>query len=770
MILRWSLLLALLAAQPGTWNLEPGTDAPSVLAQISGRIELSGLNRPVEVLRDPWGVPHIYAQDVEDLFFAQGFVAAQDRLWQMEMWRRAGEGRLAEVLGEQAIQRDTYARLMAYRGDMKAEWESYAPDAQRIIVAFVRGVNAYIRHTRDRLPVEFQIMGFRPEMWSPEVCLTRQAGYVMTGNAASEVQRAQLVAAVGPERAAEIMPPDPPTTFEPAPGIDVRSITPQILSGHRANAAPYFPRRDEAGDGGSNNWTISGKRTVTGKPFLANDPHRTIALPSLRYLAHLVGPGWNVIGAGEPSLPGLAAGHNERVAFGFTIFAADMQDIYVEETDPADSTRYRFGKAWETMRIVKEQIRVKGRPAPVEVELRFTRHGPVIHEDRAAHRAYALRWAGHEPGGAGYLASLALDRAKNWKEFREALKRWKLPPENLVYADVDGNIGYQAAGLVPRRTNWNGLLPVPGNGRYEWEGFLALDELPNSFNPAEGFIATANHRTIPATETKVIGYEWAAPDRFLRIQEVLRSKDKFTLEDMERLQHDEVSVSARELVKLLPESAPAMLRQWDGTVSRDSAAAALYEVTLTRLRPKVYDALLPAAQRQGFQGRAALPVMLRRLREMPAGAKDKLILEALGEAQVELRKRLGEDESRWRWGLLHHAAFQHPLSGEFDLSSVPRGGDGTTPNATSPGGNFRQTSGASFREILDLADWDRSRASNVPGQSGQPGSPHYGDLLPLWAEGQYFPLLYSRAAVEKGSRNRLWLAPQRAMDNTGKKE
>jgi len=714
-------------------------------------ISLAGLKAPVEVLIDQWGVPHIYAANSHDLFMAQGFVAARDRLWQMEMWRRQGEGRLAEVLGEQAIERDRIARLLLYRGDMQAEWRSYAPDARQIIESFVRGVNAYMEHAKDRLPPEFARMGFRPQPWTPEVCLTRMAGYVMSGNANNELQRALLVARLGPERAAELMPPDPPTSLEPPPGLDLKTLDRQILAGLRAASAPPLARRPAAGDPGSNNWTVAGSRTVTGKPMLANDPHRTIALPSLRYLTHLVAPGWNVIGAGEPSLPGVAAGHNERVAFGFTIFAADQQDLYVEETDPADPARYRYKDGWERMRILREPIVVKGRDyTDVEVVLRYTRHGPVIHEDRAARRAYVLRWAGLEPGGAGYLASLSLNRARNWREFLAALERWKLPPENLVYADVDGNIGYQAAGLVPRRKNWNGLLPVPGaGGVYEWDGFLKLDELPRAYNPAEGFIATANHRTIAANETKVIGYDWAPADRFNRISEVLRSKPKFTLDDMERLQHDEVSLPAREFVKMLPASAPALLRDWDASLSRDSAAAALYEVTLRKLRPKVF----ARESAEEAPGRSGLAVMFKLLRKMPPAERNEVMEAALKEASAEVGEK--------RWGDLHKAAFQHPLAAEFDLPSVARGGDATTPNATSPDAVFRQTSGASFREIIDLGDWDRSRASNVPGQSGVPGSAHYGDLLPLWSEGKYFPLLYSRQAVEKASKERLRLVPAR---------
>ncbi|HLG16902.1 MAG TPA: penicillin acylase family protein [Blastocatellia bacterium] len=758
---------------------ELAKQARAALSQIDGRIELQGLSKPVEVIRDPWGVAHIYAETSDDLFFAQGFVAAQDRLWQMEIWRRTGEGKLAEILGPSAIERDKFARLMRYRGDMDAEWKSYAPDAKRIIESFVGGVNAFIEISRDRLPIEFQLTGIKPEPWTPETCLTRMAGYVMTRNASSEVQRAQLVRMLGTAKTDELLETDPPKKLEVPVGLDLDGIDSKILTG--ASAASGSVRFD-SGEG-SNNWVVSGALTATGKPILANDPHRSIALPSLRYLVHLVGPGWNVIGAGEPALPGVAAGHNERVGFGFTIVGIDQQDLFVEETSPDDPTLYRYQGKWERMRVEREQIRIKGKREPVEVELRFTRHGPVIHEDRARHRAYALRWVGSEPGSAGYLASLALDRARNWKEFLAALERWKVPSENLVYADVDGSIGWQAAGLAPLRRGWSGLLPVPGNsGKYEWSGFLPLSELPRAYNPSKQFIATANHNILPPGYKHEIGFDWAAPFRFHRIEEVLKSRRGFTVADFQRLQHDELSLPARELVPLLKgikvgdgptREAIELLLGWDFVLSKDSAAAALYEVWLTKLSPSVFKPAVPPEASRLAGGRQSLERLIATLKNpdsrvfgsVPNAARDAALLKSLEEAIAELRSRLGSDPARWRWRDLHAAEFKHALSTDasrravFDLKSVTRGGDGNTVNATG-GASFRQSSGASFREILDLSDWDNSVAINVPGQSGQPTSPHYGDLLPLWADGKYFPLLFSRDKVVKHAAHRLVLEPR----------
>jgi penicillin amidase len=690
---------------------------------------------------------------------------------------------------------------------MKAEYESYAPDARQIIEAFVRGVNAQIELSKDRLPIEFQLTGSKPEPWTPEVCLTRLAGYVMTRNASTEVLRAQLASEFckemftrledlslksalemgyeyGLAKVAELIETDPPRKIELPDGLDLKdvlSIDGRILAAANDASRPVTFNPND----GSNNWVIDGTMSATGKPILANDPHRTIALPSLRYLVHLVGPGWNVIGAGEPALPGVAAGHNERVGFGFTIVGIDQQDLYVEEVNPENPNEYRYLGKWEPMRVEREQIKVKGEAQPREVELKFTTHGPVIYEDKMARRAYALRWVGSEPGTAGYLASLTLNRVQNWKEFLNAMERWKVPSENLVYADVDGNIGWVAAGMAPIRKGWSGLLPVPGAaGNYEWQGFLPVSELPQAFNPSKHFIATANHNILPPGYKHELGYEWSNPIRFRRISEVLSSaKGKFAVVDFEKLQHDEVSLPARELTALLrgakgfkTELRPfvEMLTGWDCNLGKDSAAAALFEVWLTKLTPAVFKRHVPEAAWRAVAGRISPLKTIDALKDPSSrglgphsqAERDAVLMTSLEEAVKEARERLGDDQSKWRWGKLHVAPFTHALSTDaerkalFDLPSVERGGDGNAVLATG-GPGFRQNHGASFREILDLSDWDRSVATNVPGQSGQPGSKHYGDLLTLWAEGKYFPMLFSKQKVEAMAKRRLTLEPPR---------
>jgi penicillin G amidase len=763
--------------------------ARAALSTTHGNIKVPGLERPVTVHRDPWGVPHIYAENQHDLFFAQGFVAAQDRLFQMELWKRVGQGRLAEILGPAYLARDINARLLQYRGDMQAEYESYGPGTREILAAFTDGINAYIsRRTAPDgpgLPLEFQLADFRPEPWKPEDCLMRMAGFPMTGNAGRELYNAQLVAALGAQKAARLLDLDPQVALDPAHGLDLSGLSPnQLRDLVGSDSRLEFP--PQPGSQGSNNWTVSGKLTQSGKPLVANDPHRTVAVPSLRYIVHLVAPGWNVIGAGEPSLPGVAAGHNEKIAWGFTVFGLDQQDLYVESLDPSDLLRYKTAGGWARMRVEKQKILVKGQP-DVDVALKFTRHGPVLWEDAAKHRALALRWVGSEPGTAGYLASLAVDHAENWQQFEDAMARWKVPSENIVYADTVGNIGEHSAGLAPIRKNWTGLLPEPGDGNFEWTGHVPSAKLPHHFNPPAGFIATANHKMIPPNYPYAVGFEWASPYRFQRITEVLsgRAKQakKLNVEDMADLQDDVVSLPARQLIALLrsarskfaePDANEQLLYDWDASIRRDSAAAALYEIWLLELEKAVYHRLAPESVWKLVEGEWSLPVVLRHLQkpeaktfgQQPEKQRDRVLLETLTEAAAKLAKLEGSDRALWSWGKLHRVMFRHSLDrishaeALTDLRPLARPGDNSTVNATYfSSDDFEQLEGASYREIMNVADWDQSLAVNVPGESGQPGSLHYDDLLPLWEEGLYFPLLYSRPEVEKQSREKLVLEP-----------
>ena len=779
----WVLGFLVLSLHSSWAQPEGSAETMDGLAVISGTLKAQGLQSPVTVRRDRWGVPHIYAHNQHDLFFAQGFVASQDRLFQMEMWKRAGQGRLAEILGAAAVPRDINARLLRYRGDMKAEYESYSPDTREILEAFTAGINAYITNLSAKggrgLPIEFQLAGFVPTPWKPEDCLNRMAAFSMTNNAFSELLHAQMVAAIGPDEAGKLLDLDPVVQLDPAANIDFAGLTPSLLTNLiGSDTRIEFPARSKEG---SNNWTISGSMTKSGKPLVANDPHRVIGLPSLRYMVHLVAPGWDVIGAGEPGLPGVALGHNQNVAWGFTIFGLDQQDLYLEELNPTNPLEYRSSSGWKKMQVEKDSVAVKG-TAPVEVELKFTEHGPVLWTD--GKRAVALRWVGTEPGTAGYLGSLALDRAQNWQDFSSGAKRWKVPSENLVYGDISGNIGEYSVGLSPIRKNWSGLLPVPGDGKYEWDGFIPFSDLPHSFNPKAGFIVTANHKMIPENYGYKVGYEWAPAYRFQRISSLLeaarKTSTKLTAVDMGKIQSDVYCLPANELIAILrgvpdagTDAYAQLILNWNATLDRDSPAAALYEVWLKKLTEAVVSKAAPE-NLQPILEDFPLPLLLRLLSQPtsevfgvnPKVGRDTLMLEALGRAAKALTSLQGSDSAKWSWGTLHAVIFRHSLDQQpggiqlFDRGPLARPGDESVVNATGFSGNaFAQTSGASFREILDTSNWDGSLAVNTPGQSGQPASKHYSDLMHLWDEGQYFPLVYTKKAVEKETTDQLELVP-----------
>ncbi|MFL6466086.1 MAG: penicillin acylase family protein [Bryobacteraceae bacterium] len=758
---------------------------------------LSGLKQPVEVLRDRWGVPHIYAQNSDDLFFAQGYITANDRLFQLDLWRRMGSGKLSEVLGPNYIPRDRIARLVRYRGNWEEEWKSYSPDAQGIVTAFVNGINAYIRSLNGQRPEEFRLAGFDPDLWSPEDVVTRVAGLQMTGNMMQEVNRAQQVARLGLSTVEMLSPPDPPAPFVLPHGLDLADITNAVLRDYTTAISPLrFP-----GQQGSNNWVIDGTLSQTGKPILANDPHRAIQLPSLRKTVHLVAPGWNVIGAGEPALPGIALGHNEDVAFGFTIVGIDQQDLYVEKLNPDNPTEYLWKGTWKKFKIEHETIAVGGagegghgqqHPEPEQFDLKFTDHGPVIYEDPNRHRAYALKWVGELPGTAGYLPALTLARARTWQQFQAAAGGYKVPSENLVYADRRGNIGWIAAGLAPVRDGWEGLFPVPGdNGEYEWKGYLNAPDHPSIFNPKNHYIATANNNILPQGYAHQLAYYWASPERYQRITEILdahvKKGGKLDVPDFERLQQDTVSLVAQAFVRLLEDWNPpagseaAQIKEkftgWDGNLSLDSQQALIYEVWLSRLSGKLTAKVLPVP-------RTNPRAVLASLKTVPQF--NDLLNKSLTEALADIERRLGPDQSHWTWGNLHRVYFRHPLNiatqadagnsptpfgldsaaahrehalDNFDLRPVPRPGDANTVNATGGGQNFSEAYGASYRQIIDLSDWDRSVMTNVPGESGVPGSKHYDDLVAPWAKGEYHPMPFSRKAVEAAAEERIALVP-----------
>jgi penicillin amidase len=774
------------------------------------RHAVPGLEKPVTVRIDRWGVSHVEAQTLYDAFVAQGFVAARDRLWQMDLWRKRGLGELARDLGPAFAEGDAMARAVLFRGDMYREWLAYGSDAKRVAESFVAGVNAFVAETeRDPalLPLEFRLLGYKPARWSAEdVVRIRHHG--LTLNFDSEIERAGLYCRFGSDGEAsvgrradwlrrELDPETPPVLAE---GFDPCSVPVAALERAYALATdpPRFPRAavpaaappsalfplrapHEAAYG-SNNWAIAGSRTATGRPILASDPHRAHGAPSLRYLVHLKAPGLDAIGAGEPFLPGISIGHNGTIAFGLTRFYMDQEDLYVYETSPDDADAYRYRGRFEPMTVVHEEIAVKGEPTRA-VRLRFTRHGPVLHQ-AAKGRAFALRAAWLDTGMAPYFGSIEYMRARDFDGFTAAMNRWGAPGENQVYADRAGTIGWVPGGLTPIRPNWDGLTPVPGDGRYEWAGYRHRDELPSERNPGRGYVVTANENNIPPdhpARKKGIGAEWSDAARSRRLKGLLAGRRSSSVADSLAWQKDTVSMHALRVKTLVggltpPDPAVAraldLLRAWDGNVSAESAPAALFEVWFSKhLRPATVRKALPSEAAEAVGSGDATQVL--RVLEKPEGwmsdeARDEVMLDSLSAALRDVEARLGPDPSLWSWGRLHRAVFAHPLAEvvdekthqELQVGDWPIGGSAFTPMNTSyRTSDYRLVAGASFRMVIDVGNWDASRAINTPGQSGDPRSPHYRDLAPLWARGETFPLVYSAPAVAGATRRVLRLEP-----------
>ena len=539
-----------------------------------------GLERPVQVLVDEWGVPHIYAERLYDAFAAQGFIAARDRLWQIDLWRKRGLGEMAKDLGPAYVESDRMARAVLFRGSLYREWLAYASDAKRIAEAFVAGVNAYVDLTErqpDLLPEEFRLLGYKPSRWeAADIVRIRHHG--LTLNLTNEIDRAEVYCKDGPDAPRvdwlrrALVPEIVPTL---SPGLDpcVLPFAALRQAYALATARPQFadnraqrPGRttapvdllarstpDDALAQGSNNWVVAPARSATGRPILASDPHRAHGAPSLRYISHLVAPGLDVIGAGEPFLPGISVGHNEAIAFGLTRFYIDQEDLYVYETNPERPGEYMYQGRWEPMETITERIDVRGE-ASRTVTITFTRHGPVLIADATAHRAFALRAAWLEEGMSPYFGAIEYMRARNWEQFSAAMNRWGAPGENQVYADTSGNIGWIPAGLTVVRPNWDGLTPVPGDGRYEWAGYRDMDELPRAFNPPAGYVVTANENTIPPDHpaaTKGVGYEWSDGFRASRLKSLLSLPAPHRLEDSRAYQLDTTSLPAQRVVRLL---------------------------------------------------------------------------------------------------------------------------------------------------------------------------------------------------------------------------
>jgi penicillin amidase len=771
-------------------------------------LNLKGLLSKVEVLRDQWGINHIYAQNEHDLFFAQGYCAVKDRLFQFEIWRRQATGTTAEILGTGELKRDIGTRLFQYRGDLKKDLNVYHPRGEAIINAYVEGVNAYIKEVNqapNTLPIEFKLLNIKPIAWTPEIVISRHQG--LLGNITQELNLGRAVAKVGEKKVKEIVwfhPKEPNLKMDSA--VNPVLLDQDILGLYNAYRKELIfknsgvdsqeedlvmqqsitPEKDlflqSQEMEGSNNWIIAGSKTASGYPMLANDPHRKIALPSLRYMVHLVAPGWNVIGAGEPVIPGVSIGHNEFGAWGLTIFETDGEDLYVYDLNKTNLNQYWHKGKWVDMRSIQDSIKVKNSPT-VMVELKYSLHGPITWIDSVHYKAYAVKAAWMEPGGAPYLASLRIDQATDWESFREACSFSHLPGENMIWADKKGNIGWQAVGIIPIRKNFSGYVPIPGDGRYEWDGYLPIKNRPSALNPKAGFFATANQNVTPANYTRwdAIGYTWSDSYRGDRINSVLSTNNKIDLAKMGALQTDYFSIPASKLVPILKNialkdsilmNAKNRLTNWDFVLDKNSVAAGIYIAWEKEIAALITSQFVPASVKNyiSFQ----ITSIIQRIEhptdyfgEDAIGKRDQLLVDALAKAAKALSKKLGSNMQDWVYGQIKykHVKLTHPLNAllsnemkkQMSTEIYPRGGNGQTPGSTGSADN--QGSGASFRLLVDTKDWDNALMINSPGQSGNPSSPFYKNLFETWANDQFFPAYYSKDRIKTVTKEQLILQP-----------
>lgn len=752
------------------------------LPELDGTHALAEIKQEVTVDRDAWGVPRIRAASLEDLVAAQGYVEAQDRLWQMDILRRVGAGELAEIFGTVALPLDRENRIMGFRQAAEAAAKSMPAERRAILEAYARGVNRYITERRGKLPWEFIALSYEPRPWTPADSLLVGAYMfkVLTNTWEWELSRAKATARVGPQRASELYAVD-----------SARDI---ILIGDSAKApSPVRKPQGEGWDGaaallarfreeteqifGSNNWVVDGRHTYSGKPILANDTHLRLEVPCIWYIVHLQAPGWNVKGFTFPGVPLVIIGHNERIAWGFTNNGADVQDLFIETLNPANPREYRVNGQWARAEVRQESIRVRGR-ADHTLEVMRTRHGPVVW--REGNRAYALKWTALEPGGLAFVYPL-LGRAQNWEEFRNVMRELPGPAQNGVYADVDGNIGYIVAAWVPLRRKGDGKMPVPGDtDEYEWSGYIPFDELPQMLNPPEGIIATANARVVGPGYKHYLTDRWAGPHRTERIYELLRKQENLRPPDCIAIQTDIVSPFHRFIAEHLAQAATnakpkdprtaellARLATWDGKASADSVETTFVDYTrlaLLRnvLRPHLGDEWLDL-----YEWWRHVVFTENLLRDRPANwlpkgfaNYDELLMASADEAVARLeRETRAKDWHEWRWGRLIALQVLHPIGRDgvlrrlLSIGPIPQGGTSHTVKQTS------RSVGAPMRFVADLADWDNSLMNLTVGQSGQWLSKHYKDHFPAWFEARGLPSPFTDAAWDKARAHRLILKP-----------
>jgi penicillin amidase len=801
------------------------------LPQIDGTTTVAGLSAAVEIIRDADAIPHIVAANKLDGLFGLGYAHAQDRLWQMEFQRRIGHGRLSEVLGPATLPQDRFLRTVGFGRAARAAWTSTPDWARPQVNAYVAGVNAFIAtHHGAGLPPEFSLLRFEPDPWTAEDVLVwvKMMAWDLSGNYSFELLRHDLIAAVGAERMAELMPPYAVDglsilTGSGGPGGSggqggsekdtvARSLQPSVSAAFFSSLSDGEPAvRDFLLGGarteglGSNNWVVDGTLTASGKPLLANDPHLGTRLPSTWYLAHISAGEFEVIGGTFPGIPAVALGRNRSIAWGATNVAADVQDLYLEHLDAA-GTHAEFRGEQEPITVIPETIVIKG-AAPVTLNVRVTRHGPLVSDAINANNAdsaatpkpqpiepLAFRWTALDADDGTLTAFLKLNEAHNWTEFTDALRGYVVPSQNFVYADVAGHIGYYAPGRIPRRASGDGSRPADGwSGNAEWTGWVPFDELPHLYDPPEHFIVTANHRPAPPTYAYNLGLEWTEPYRAQRITDLIvrsagpgpTSKPRFTPDDFARIQADTVSLHARALLPVLlrhtsrfevtgDRAVLDILRGWNFDATRDSAATAIFQAWFLQLtRALVNDELGPAAEAYAGKFSYVARFLARTLTSNDSPwcdnvttpqreTCDDVVADALHRGVDDLQHRLGSDMSRWRWDAVHLAMFPHALDSVAALRpilsrSVGIGGDWSTVNVgvSSADHPYEVHTIPGYREIIDLSPANDSRFLDAVGESGHPLSPHYDDFLEAWRAVTHKKMRMDRADIDRGALGRL---------------
>lgn len=795
--------------------------AQNSLPQTQGTLKVSGLQSPVTVYRDAIGVPHLYAQSLDDLAFAQGFVAAQDRLWQMDIFRRNALGKLSEILGELTLRLDEGHCRMGFREAAARAVDLADPQSRRLLDRYAQGVNAFIRSHADRLPIEFHLLRYKPEPWTPADSLSIALMMAETLNTTWErdLFRGKLLEKYGPQILDDLYPthskyevpvvgadsparsnaspktksqhPQPQSKLGFMPRVSVASSTSVPLSPWVEFSWLFTPEKSFASlleviqnlnppdsdfRAGSNNWVVNGAHSVTGKPLLANDPHLAHSIPSIWYQAHLHALGTNVTGVTFAGTPGVVIGHNEHIAWGMTNLNPDVQDVYVEQFDSDTGTRYRVKGEWKDVQVREEIIKIKGKPDKI-LRVEVTRHGPVMR--REGSKGYALKWTAIEPGGINF-PFLKLSSAKNWQEFNDALHDFKGATQNFVYADDQGNIGFCNAGLIPIRRKGTGNVPTPGDtDEYEWTGYIPYDELPHLFNPPEGFIATANQRIPGDSFPYFLANDWEAPYRFARIRKLLKSQEKFSRDDFLRIQADVYSEANRVLAEIVVEASEKVptaqlsakaaiekLRTGIFIASPDNVETTLAEWLRWQLEETVWKGVLGEDLKNYKSGMKALVIenqlVERPARWLPREFKnyDDLLIRSLEKVCRRLEKSYDtKDVGKWAWAAQYPLLFRHPLGRIWPLSYYLNVGPFAQPGTRLTVKQTDSTIGPSMRMVVDFSDFDHSYSNITLGASGQPLSRYYSNQVENWLEVKSFSMHFSDKDVRSNARDVLALEP-----------